>query len=280
MKILYIVATPISNLQDITLRAIEILKSVNIIAAEDTRHSRTLLQHYGIQTPLIALHDHNERDKSAEILQRVKSGESVALISDAGTPLINDPGYHLVKLAHEMGIKVMPIPGARALITALSAAGLPTDRFTFEGFLESKTTARREQLTALQAEMRTLVFYETPHRILDAINDMKEIFGADREVCIARELTKSFETIHTDTLENLLKWLKADANQQKGEFVVIVRGARAPVEAEEMTAEVRRVLTILLVDLPLKQAVKLAAEITGVKKNLLYNWALENKSKE
>jgi 16S rRNA (cytidine1402-2'-O)-methyltransferase len=275
-KSLYIVATPIGNLQDITFRAIEVLKSVDVIAAEDTRHSRALLQHFGIQTPLISLHDHNERDESASILQRIKSGQSVALISDAGTPLISDPGYYLVKLAHEQDIKVVPIPGASALITALSASGLPSDRFMFEGFLSAKASARRTQLESLKKTTQTMIFYEAPHRILDTITDMKVIFGEERRVCIARELTKTFETIHIASLHNIQLWLQQDLNQQKGEFVILVSGYIAP-EEDQVSPEAERILAILLEELPLKTAAKLTAKITGAKKNMLYNKHLPSK---
>lgn len=276
---LYIVATPIGNLQDISLRAIAVLKQVQLIAAEDTRHSRTLLQHLTIDTPLIALHEHNEHTQSEALLQRLEQGESIALVSDAGTPLISDPGYYLVKRAHQMGIKVVPIPGPSALITALSAAGLPTERFTFEGFLASKAVARAVQLKALQTENRTLIFYEAPHRIAATITAMSVIFGAEREAVIARELTKHYETIYSDRLGNLVLWLQNNVPQQRGEFVIVVHGAPLKIQAV-ISSEVERIMKILRLQLSLKQAVTLTGQITGVKKNLLYTWALQQQTGE
>ncbi len=270
---LYIVATPLGNLQDITLRALEILKNVDLIAAEDTRHSRVLLQHYGITTSLIALHEHNERAQSETLLVRIEKGESIALISDAGTPLISDPGYHLVCMAREKNIKVIPIPGPSAIIAALSVAGLPTDHFTFAGFLSAKDATRQKQLDALKDVAHTLIFYEAPHRILTTIKIMLKVFGHARQAVIARELTKTFETIHADSLENLSLWLENDANQQRGEMVILVQGAEPQID--EMMTEAIRITQILLRELPLKQAVKLAAEISGAKKNLLYEQALQ-----
>lgn len=271
---LYIVATPIGNLQDITARAIQTLKSVDLIAAEDTRHSKHLLQHFGINTPLIALHEHNERERSATLIQRLQKGESIALISDAGTPLISDPGYYLTHIAHQHHIPIIPIPGACALITALSASGLPSDRFIFEGFLSAKQTLRRQQLSYLQHETRTLIFYEAPHRILHTIEDMLAIFGSEREAVLARELTKTFETILTGTLESLLATLQQNPVQQKGEFVILVKGAM-PVINAEMDSETLRILEILLAELPAKQATHLAAQITGKKKNELYKLTIK-----
>ena len=269
---LYIVATPIGNLQDISLRALNVLKKVDCIAAEDTRHSRILLQHFDIQTTLLSLHDHNERDKASLLLSKIKEGQSLALISDAGTPLISDPGYYLVREAYVAGIQVIPIPGACALITALSAAGLPTDRFRFEGFLAPKRQARCQQLSALQKEVSTLVFYESTHRIVEAIADMADILGADRQVALAHELTKKFESIHRCTLAEMKLWLEADPVRQKGEFVIVVAG-QPEVAKDLITPEAQQVLTILLEQLPLAQAVKIAAQITGLRKNLLYDWA-------
>lgn len=272
---LYIVATPIGNLADITERAVQILGSVDTIAVEDTRHSRKLLQHLAISTPMFALHDFNEKLKADEICQRIINGKNIALISDAGTPLISDPGYQLVKSAHSAGIKVTPIPGASAIITALSCAGLPSDRFTFEGFLPNKTVARMAMLKTLVTETRTIIFYEAPHRILACLEDMQQTFGAERYVVLARELTKTFETIHGDTLDNLLDWVKQDENQQRGEFVVLVRGAIK--NTSTLNAEATHVLETLMAELPLKQAASLAAKITGIKKNILYKAGLESK---
>lgn len=272
--ILYIVATPIGNLDDITLRAKKILAEVDAIAAEDTRHSRPLLQHLGINTPLFALHDHNEEQKSAMVIERLQRGESIALISDAGTPLISDPGYRLVSAAHRAGVIVCPIPGASALITALSVAGLATDRFCFEGFLASKPAARRQQLQALEDEPRTLLFYESSHRIVATLKDMVEVFGAEREATIARELTKRFETVKQATLAELEAFVQGEANQQKGEFVILLSGNRAPRSAE-LDSESCRIVELLGRELPVKQASKLAAEITGIKKRIFYQYLLE-----
>jgi 16S rRNA (cytidine1402-2'-O)-methyltransferase len=248
---------------------------VACIAAEDTRHSGSLLQHFDIKTPTLALHDHNEREKGAMILGRIKAGESIALISDAGTPLISDPGYVLVQAAREEGITVSPIPGACALIAALSAAGLPTDRFIFEGFLSAKSEARKTRLKALAEESRTLIFYEAPHRVLDLLEDLVTVFGAERTVVVARELTKRFETIHSGAASEVLQWAKADSNQQRGEFVILVKGFLQATE--EALAEVVPLLKILLAELPLKQAVDLASKITQQKKNAIYDLALQLK---
>ncbi len=274
---LYIVATPIGNMADMTPRAIKVLQSVQLIAAEDTRHSGRLLQHFGIDTPMWAVHDHNERAQVESILQRLRAGENIALISDAGTPLISDPGYHLVRSAREAGFRGEPVPGCCALVSALSVAGLATDRFIFEGFLPAKSNARRERLLAVVSEPRTLVFYESPHRILDTLAAMREVFGEQRYVVLARELTKTFETVHGDRLDELLDWVKADANQQKGEFVVLVQGA--PVQARgEVDEQSLAVLQTLLQELSVKQAVGLAMKLTGLKKKPLYQAALDMKA--
>lgn len=271
--ILYVVATPIGNLGDMTARAVEVLGAVDLIAAEDTRHSLPLLRHFGVKAPLQAYHEHNEREVSLDIVQRLQDGQSVALISDAGTPLISDPGYHLVRLAREQGIRVVPIPGASALTAALSVAGLPTDRFVFEGFLPARPSARKERLQQLREEMRTLLFYESSHRIVETLRDMAEVFGAQRTAVLMRELTKVFETVRGGSLEELCAWVESDQNQQKGEFVVLVRGAE-PVEAEAAQREADHVLRVLLEELPLKQAVGIAVKLTGLKKNLLYQRAV------
>ncbi|MHB1948624.1 MAG: 16S rRNA (cytidine(1402)-2'-O)-methyltransferase, partial [Gammaproteobacteria bacterium] len=267
---LYIVATPIGNLQDMSLRAIETLKNVDLIAAEDTRHSAALLQHFSISTPLLALHEHNERERANTLLERLQQGESIALISDAGTPLISDPGYFLVKEARGLGVNVIPIPGPCAAIVALSAAGLPTDRFIFEGFLPAKTKGRVDRLTALKHEPRTMIFYEAPHRIVELLEDMQTVFGNDRTVVIARELTKKFETMRSGALFELVEWVKNDPNQQKGELVVLAEGSSespANIPSQEL-------LTLLLEHLPLKQAVEIAAKISGDRKNDLYDLAV------
>lgn len=274
---LYVVATPIGNLDDISARALRILREVALIAAEDTRHSARLLQHFGIQTPLAACHEHNERDQGGRFLARLRAGEDVALISDAGTPLISDPGYHLVRQARAAGFAVVPVPGACALIAALSAAGLPSDRFIFEGFLPAKAAGRRARLEQVREEPRTLIFYEAPHRILECLQDMREVFGDDRPALLARELTKTFETLQGLPLAELCEWVAADSNQQRGECVVLVAGWLAPEGEEAVSAEALRVLDLLMAEMPLKRAAALAAEITGVRKNVLYQVALERK---
>lgn len=271
---LYVVATPIGNLGDMTERAINILRQVDLIAAEDTRHSKRLLEHLGILTPMKAFHNFNEAQRATELLTLLQNGKSIALISDAGTPLISDPGYRLVSLVREHGITVHPIPGACALIAALSASGLPSDRFVFEGFLPAKSSARCEQLKLLVDETRTLLFYESPHRILSSLVDMIKIFGEDRMAVVARELTKTFETIKQASLKDLLDWMTNDPNQQKGEFVILIKGVEK-IQDEETDNEALRVLKILLTELPLKQASQLAAKITGAKKNWLYEKAIK-----
>ena len=229
---LYVVATPIGNLDDISARALKVLRDVSLIAAEDTRHSLRLMQHFGITTPLGACHEHNERDEGSRFIQRLLAGEDVALISDAGTPLISDPGYHLVRQARAAGVRVIPVPGACALIAALSAAGLPSDRFIFEGFLPAKAVGRRSRLELLKEEPRTLIFYEAPHRILECLQDLELVFGPDRPALLARELTKTFETLKGLPLSELRAFVEGDSNQQRGECVVLVAGWTAP-ETEE-----------------------------------------------
>lgn len=272
---LYVVATPIGNLDDISARALNILRSVALVAAEDTRHSARLMQHFGIGTPLAACHEHNERDQGGRFLARLLAGDDVALISDAGTPLISDPGYHLVRQARAAGIAVVPVPGACALIAALSAAGLPSDRFIFEGFLPAKAAGRRARLELVKEEPRTLIFYEAPHRILECLQDMQAVFGDERPALLARELTKTFETLKGMPLAELAAWVAADSNQQRGECVVLVAGWQAPEGEEAVSSEALRVLNLLLAEMPLKRAAALAAEITGVRKNVLYQAALE-----
>jgi 16S rRNA (cytidine1402-2'-O)-methyltransferase len=269
---LYVVATPIGNLQDITFRALEVLKAVDIIAAEDTRHSATLLNHFAIQTKLTALHEHNERSAGEKLIAKMQDGQSVALISDAGTPAISDPGALLVNLAHQAGIRVVPIPGANAAIAALSASGLLLPRFLFIGFLPAKSGHRKQVLEAISDVPATLVFYEAPHRIVECVVDLAAIFG-NRLLVFARELTKTFETIHSCSADVALEWLQADPNRQRGEFVLLVEGAPHPDE-QEIPKDAQRTLEILLSELPLKQAVKLAADISGAKKNALYELAL------
>jgi len=275
---LYVVATPIGNLDDISARALKVLREVSLIAAEDTRHSLRLMQHFGIATPLGACHEHNERDEGNRFIQRLLAGEDVALISDAGTPLISDPGYHLVRQARAAGVKVVPVPGACALIAALSAAGLPSDRFIFEGFLPAKAVGRRSRLEAVKEEPRTLIFYEAPHRILECLQDMESVFGADRPALLARELTKTFETLKGLPLSELRAFVEADSNQQRGECVVLVAGWTAPETDQVVSNEAMRILDLLLKEMPLKRAAALAAEITGERKNVLYQVALEQKA--
>lgn len=272
---LFVVATPIGNLDDLSARALKVLGDVALIAAEDTRHSARLMQHFGIGTPLAACHEHNERDEGNRFIERLLAGDDVALISDAGTPLISDPGYHLVRQARAAGIRVVPVPGACALIAALSAAGLPSDRFVFEGFLPAKTVGRRARLELVREEPRTLIFYEAPHRILECLQDMREVFGGERQALLARELTKTFETLQGMPLEQLCEWVAADANQQRGECVVLVAGWQAPEDEAAVSVEALRVLDLLLAEMPLKRAAALAAQITGVRKNLLYQAALD-----
>jgi len=270
---LYVVATPIGNLQDMTPRAVEILQRVELIAAEDTRHSARLMAHCDIDTRLVSVHEHNERQRIETIVHQLQSGASVALISDAGTPLISDPGYVVVKGVREAGYKVVPVPGCVAFVAALSAAGLPTDRFAFEGFLPHKSSGRKQQLKGLVDETRTLIFYESPHRIVASLKDMQSVFGGERVVAVARELTKTYETIHVDKLDALIAWIEADSNQQRGEFVVLVHGAESKGEAV-LDAKALDVLDILLAELPASQAASLAAKITGLKKKVLYQAAL------
>jgi len=273
---LYIVATPIGNLGDISQRAIDVLKSVDIIAAEDTRHSRTLLNHLGIRTRLQAYHEHNESEKVPRLLKLLEEGQTIALISDAGTPLVNDPGYHLVEQAHGRGFPVIPVPGACAVIAALSASGLPTDRFVFEGFPPAKQGARINYLKTLQNETRTLVFYVSCHKLLQTLQDMRDSFGGDRIATLARELTKAFETINKSTLAQLCEWVDGDDNQKKGEMVVVIAG-NTNVATDK--TELNELLSVLVNELPVKQAARIAAKLSGANKNELYKAALELKDK-
>ena len=289
---LYIVATPIGNLSDMTPHAIDVLKQVAIIACEDTRTSGKLLSHFGIHTKdnsseadapkahnkLWAYHEHNSAIQTPKIIEMIQQGHSVALISDAGTPLVSDPGYQLVQAAHAAGVRVSPVVGASAAIGALSVAGLPSDRFSFIGFLPAKTHGRQKQLTALTTRTETLIFYEAPHRILASLADMAAIFGADREVAFCRELTKTFETVHKSTLGNLVEFVKADDNQQRGEIVLVVAGDYTAQDADDISVH-DALLQRLLEDLSVKKAAALAADITGVKKNALYQRLLELQAK-
>ncbi|MEA1063409.1 16S rRNA (cytidine(1402)-2'-O)-methyltransferase [Erwinia sp. HR93] len=274
--VLYIVPTPIGNLEDITQRALSVLQSVDLIAAEDTRHTGLLLQHFAIKARLFALHDHNEQQKAETLLAKLREGASIALVSDAGTPLINDPGYHLVRACREANVRVVPLPGACAAITALSAAGLPSDRFCYEGFLPAKSKGRRDVLKALEQEPRTLIFYESTHRLIESLADMCAVWGDARYVVLARELTKTWETIYGAPVAALLAWVQEDENRRKGEMVLIVEGYRA--EENALPPEALRTLTLLQAELPLKKAAALAAEIHGVKKNALYKYALEHQA--
>lgn len=265
---LWVVATPIGHRDDISARAIETLRKVALIAAEDTRHSRPLMLQHNIGTPLVALHEHNEREAVASIVRRLEQGESVALISDAGTPLISDPGFRLVRAAREAGIRCVPVPGACAAIAALSVAGLPSDRFVFEGFLPPKSAARRSRLEELAGDPRTLIFYESSHRIVESLTDMRDVFGAEREAVLARELTKLFETVIGEPLSQLLERVTEDPNQQRGECVVLVAGRGDDADAK--LAEGRRVFAILREELPPAKAAKLAAAISGAPRKQLY----------
>lgn len=305
---LYIIATPIGNLSDMTPHAIDVLKHVAIIACEDTRTSGKLLSHFGIETKgskaddaknpathhigngdaddadtavrqkghnkLWAYHEHNSAIQTPKIIEMIEQGHSVALISDAGTPLVSDPGYQLVQAAHTAGVRVSPIVGASAAIAALSVAGLPSDRFSFIGFLPAKTHGRQKQLSALNSRTETLIFYEAPHRIIASLEDMATIFGAEREVTFCRELTKTFETVHKSTLGNLVEFVKADDNQQRGEIVVVVAGANVAQDDDDIRIH-DKLLQRLLEDLSVKKAAALGADITGVKKNALYQRLLE-----
>lgn len=265
---LWVVATPIGHLDDMSARAVEVLKRVERIAAEDTRHSAPLLALYGIATPTTALHEHNEREEVERLLARLRAGAELALISDAGTPLISDPGFRLVRAARAAGVTVSPVPGPCAAIAALSVAGLPSDRFVFEGFLPARAAARRERLAELAGEARTLVFYESSHRVRECLDDMAAVFGAARPAVLARELTKLFETVLDGTLAQLQARLAADPNQERGEFVLLVGGREAG--EDERLAEGRRVFALLREELPPARAAKLAAAITGAPRKELY----------
>ena len=272
---LYVVATPIGNLGDISLRALDVLKRVSAIAAEDTRITLRLLKHYGIAAPLITLHQHNERDAARKILQLLAQGKSVALVSDAGTPAISDPGAIAVAAVRDAGFAVVPVPGANAAISALSAAGRAAPHFLFYGFLPQQAAARRRELAALKVLPYLLVFYEAPHRVIGSVADLAGVLGGGRTITIARELTKLFESIHSCTLDAAAAWLAQDPNRIKGEFVLLVEGAAAADATNAAAA--RRVLEILSGELPVRQAVKLTTEITGGKRNELYALALEMK---
>ncbi|MGX8784512.1 16S rRNA (cytidine(1402)-2'-O)-methyltransferase [Legionella pneumophila] len=270
---LYIVATPIGNREDISFRALNTLKNVDLILAEDTRHSKQLLTSLGIKNNLSSLHAYNEANKSKEIIEKLLHGKSIALISDAGTPLISDPGFPLVKQAHEHHIPVVPVPGACALIAALSAAGVPCDSFAFLGFLPAKQSARRHELQSLRSAPYTLVFYESTHRIIDSLNDIAEIYGQDCELVLAKEITKSFERFVSGKIREIIDWLLSDPGHTKGEFVLIF----PPRSSNEELHSHEKLLKILLEELPLKQAVTIACKLTNANKNQLYEEALKLK---
>ena len=265
---LHVVATPIGNLGDLSPRALDTLRNVAAISAEDTRHTRQLLAHFGLERPLVALHEHNEEQVAERLVARLLAGESLALVSDAGTPLVSDPGFRLVRAARAAGVPVSPVPGACAFDAALSVAGVPSDRLVFEGFLPAKGNARRERLAPLASETRTLAFYESAHRIEDTLADMAAIFGEDRRAVVARELTKLFETVLDGTLAELRARIQADANQRKGEFVVLVQGAAD--DAQARIAEGKRLYAKLGEHLPPSTAAKLAAELSGAPRKALY----------
>jgi 16S rRNA (cytidine1402-2'-O)-methyltransferase len=265
---LWVVATPIGHRDDISVRAVETLRTVSVIAAEDTRHSRPLLIHHNVDTPLIALHEHNERDAVDALVRRMQGGDSVALISDAGTPLISDPGFRLVRASRAAGIRCIPVPGACAAIAALSVAGLPSDRFVFEGFLPPKSAARRSRMQELAGDARTLIFYESSHRVAESLADMRDVFGPQREAVLGRELTKMFETVLGEPLAELAARVAADPDQQRGECVILVAGRGE--EADAKLAEGQRIFAILREELPPAKAAKMAAAITGAPRKLLY----------
>ncbi|MEX2354145.1 MAG: 16S rRNA (cytidine(1402)-2'-O)-methyltransferase [Gammaproteobacteria bacterium] len=274
---LYVVATPVGNLDDLSPRALQTFRAVDLVAAEDTRHSKKLLTHFNISVPLKAYHDFNERGSGKILVNRLLEGKDIALISDAGTPLINDPGYRLVRSAHEHGIRVVPIPGPSAFVSALSVAGLPTDKFVFEGYPPEKHQARINYLQELKDETRTLVFYEAPHRIMGFLKDLVTVFGAERQGTVARELTKKFESVKTAPVDELLAWLGEDRDRQKGEFVVLLEGNSGAVSKSEVDAE--RLLELLLEELPLKKAATIVSRVTGLGKNELYQIGLNLQGK-
>ena len=269
---LYIVATPIGNLSDMSIRAVDILKNVDLVLAEDTRHSKKLFSHYEINTPLKAFHEHNEKDKTEKVINEINAGQSIAMISDAGTPLISDPGYHLVSKAKKAGLNVVPVPGPSALIAAISSSGVASSSFTFFGFLPSKPVARLKLLQSKANLDETIVFYESPKRILSTLKDMLEVFGKSREVCLAKEITKSFETILTDKLPILIEYLESDSAHQKGEFVVLVSPADK-IDRVEADSQLDKLLPILCAEMGASKAAKLAAKITGIDKKHCYKRA-------
>ncbi|MGH8119277.1 MAG: 16S rRNA (cytidine(1402)-2'-O)-methyltransferase [Gammaproteobacteria bacterium] len=271
---LYVVATPIGNLQDISPRALEVLRNVDLILAEDTRHSAHLLGHFGIDTPVRSFHEHNERKATADMISRLREGASLALISDAGTPVISDPGYPLICAAHANGCRVIPVPGPCALICALSVSGIATERFVFEGFLPARRAARTRRLQELAQEDRTQIFYEAPHRICRLIEDLVQSHGSQRTATLAKELTKVHETVYKGDLKTLYKWLAGDEQRLKGEFVLVVEGATAPVPEDH---EIERVLDILLDHMSVRKAVTVAATILQEPRNKIYKLAIKRR---
>jgi 16S rRNA (cytidine1402-2'-O)-methyltransferase len=270
---LYIVPTPIGNLDDITIRAIDVLRSVDIIAAEDTRHSKPLLRHYDVATTVVSFHEHSGEAETGALAERIAQGQSIALISDAGTPLVSDPGYQLVRAVQGLALPIIPLPGPCAAITALSAAGLPTHSFRFEGFLSAKRGARRARLEALRGLDSTVILYEAPHRILDLLDDLFDVFGGSREACVARELTKTFETVRRDTIAALREFTRSDSNQQRGEFVVMV--APTAKDVGVVSEEVVQLLLRLARELPPRKAAQVVAEHFGLKSRDLYQILIE-----
>lgn len=275
---LYVVATPIGNLRDISERAIDVLKSVDLVAAEDTRHSMHLLKGLGITTRMVSFHDFSDGDRLSSLLGKLNDGQEIALISDAGTPGISDPGYELISLARQNAVDVVPIPGPSAVITALSVSGLPTDSFLFEGFLPARRQARRSQLESLKNEGRTMVFYESPHRIVDCLQDLSAVMGPERPLYIGRELTKKFETSYLGGIAECLEKLESNPQQQKGEFVLVLAGADKEGLKEMQLQQGLRVLQLLVDELPLNRAAKIAAEVTGAPRNALYRAGLQSES--
>lgn len=273
---IYVVATPIGNLSDITLRALDVLKQADVIAAEDTRHTRRLLEHYDIKTKMVSFHEHNEQEKAGLLIDKAASGEVIALVSDAGTPLISDPGHVLIKEAHNAGVRVFPIPGASAVVSALSASGIACGKFIFEGFLPVKDGAKKALLALYENERKAVVFYESPHRVLSTLEAMHEVYG-ERDLTVARELTKQFETIRRGSLSDILNWMKADANQQKGEFVLVLSGSNA-VEVLPDEKRLREVLSRLLLELPPKKAAAVVEDLYGGSKKNYYQWAVDIKN--
>jgi len=271
---LFIVATPIGNLDDITFRAVETLKSVDLVLAEDTRHSQKILNHFDIKTPISAFHDYNEREKCATVIDKLKQGESIALISDAGTPLISDPGYVLVTVAKKNSVNVVPIPGPSALIAALSASGIPSDCFSFFGFLPSKQNARIKILKTFVSRPETIIVYESPKRILATLTDMLFVFGEAREVCLAKELTKTFETILTTNIPSLIDYITSDLSHQKGEFVLLISSSGKKKQLE-LDQQLDNLLPALCSEMGASKAARLAAKITGIDKKYCYQRAIE-----